>query len=73
MQEFNKMWTLGEVCDEGSFSHMECGICMSSLGGDRYVWHWISDDRTVQHEDDCCAGCAMYLANGEEPEDWRRG
>lgn len=72
MEEFNEMWTLGEVCDEGSFSHWGCGICGTTLGGTRFVWHWVDENDEIQHEDDCCIDCAMYLANGEEPENWRR-
>ena len=66
-----------ELIDEGSFSWSGCGICGSSLGGDRYVWHWLEPHREegrteaeLHHEDDACADCVMYLANGDEPEQW---
>ena len=72
MEEFDEMWHKGELCYESSFSYLECGICGSYLGGDRCVWHWLADDNEVQHEDDCCFDCAMYMANGDEPENWRR-
>jgi len=72
MEEFDEAWHKGEVNDEPSFSYSGCGICGTTLGGDCYVWHWVSDDNTVEHEDDCCVDCALFLANGDEPENWRR-
>lgn len=70
-------WHDGKVDDvEGSFSWSPCGICGSSLGGDRYVWHWISggDEHgkggDIQHEHDACEDCVLFLANGDEPEHW---
>lgn len=81
MEEFEEEWHTGDVCDEGGFSRSRCGICGSRLGGNRYIWHWIlvPEGKTVSdpesriiHEDDCCVDCLMYLANGDEPEEWRR-
>ena len=54
--------------NEPSFSWTACGICRSYLGGNRYVWHWLSDDGELQHENDACTDCVMYMANGDEPE-----
>lgn len=71
-QEFEEMWQRGEICDEASFSHSPCGICGTRLGGDRHVWHWVDDDGRICHEDDACTDCVMYLANGDEPEQWER-
>jgi hypothetical protein len=73
MAEFDDAWSTGEICDEPSFDACECGICGSRLGGDRFVWHWLADDNEIQHEDDACIDCVMLLANGDEPEEWRRG
>lgn len=61
-------WT---VYDEGGFSWHDCDLCGSTLGGDRYVYHWVASGR-LEHGDDACSDCVMMLANGEEPEDWRR-
>lgn len=57
--------------DEGSFYWTPCGICGSPLGGDRYIWHWIDEDGAMMHEDSACTDCVLYLANGDEPEDWK--
>lgn len=63
----------GELIDEGSFSASRCGICGTSMGGQRFAWHWIDDHRNeIVHEDDACTDCVMYLANGEEPDQWER-
>ena len=69
-EDFVEDWHACKIIDEGSFSHSECGICGSRLGGDRYIWHWVGDDGVIQHEDDCCVDCLVYLANGDEPEEW---
>lgn len=60
----------------GSFSWRPCGICGTTLGGDRCVWHWIyggdeyGKGGTIEHESDACTDCVYYLANGDEPESW---
>jgi hypothetical protein len=69
--EFNEAYENGEVCEEGSFSWSSCGICGSSLGGDRYPWHWIDENGEIVHESDACVDCVVFLANGDEPEDWK--
>jgi hypothetical protein len=56
------------VGDEGSFSWAPCGICDSSLGGGRYVWHWLDVNGELMHEDDGCVDCLFYISNGDEPE-----
>ena len=65
---------------EGSFSWRACGVCGTTLGGNRNVWHWVkvtrwSDGthelREIHHESDMCDDCALYLANGDEPSEWR--
>ncbi len=38
------------------------------------MWHWIDPNdpkREINHEGDMCDDCALYLANGDEPESWR--
>ncbi len=59
------------IADEGSFSWCPCGICGSSLAGNRYHWHWLSGepgDYTLEHESDCCTDCLFFMANGDLPE-----
>ena len=53
---------------EAHFSWRPCGICDSRLGGDREVWHAIVDGE-IQHYDDACVDCVMFLANGVEPDE----
>lgn len=71
MEEFDEAWQAGEICDESSFSHHGCGCCGTTLGGDRHVWHYILDGEIV-HDDDCCTDCALFMSNGDEPEQWER-
>lgn len=61
----------GTVWSESHFSSSPCDICGSSLGGDREVWHWLDKDGEIMHGDGVCVDCVMYLANGDEPEEWR--
>lgn len=76
-EEHAKAWHDGLDETEECFSWSPCGICGSSLGGGRHVWHWINggDDSgkggEIIHEHDACTDCVMYLANGDEPEEWR--
>lgn len=66
----------GRECSDSHFSWRPCGICGTRLGGDRERWHWVSVDaegkRTIEHEDDACTDCVLYLAHGTEPENWRK-
>ena len=56
--------------DEGSFSWSQCDACGSSLGGDRYAAHgFLKGTREIIHLD-VCVDCLLYLANGDEPEEW---
>jgi len=71
MAEFDAHWQEGQVCDEPSFSAGECACCGSRLGGDRYVWHYIWEGE-IAHDDDCCVDCAIFMSNGDEPEQWSR-
>ena len=68
MERFQQLWSDGFVCDEGGFSWQPCGICGSSLGGQRYSWHYIDENGEICHEDDACEDCVCYLANGDLPE-----
>jgi len=72
--QFEEDWRSLGLSIDASFSHSECGICGSTLGGDREVWHYVAKNSkgvdTIYHHDDACVDCVMYLANGDEPEDW---
>lgn len=60
------------IYEEGRFSWSSCDLCGSRLGGDRYAAHFFVDDdpqKDVIHIE-VCVDCLMYLANGDEPEDW---
>lgn len=59
----------GEVVDEGSFSWRQCDTCGSTLGGDRHDAHALDRFGVIVHMD-VCTDCLMYLANGDEPENW---
>jgi hypothetical protein len=77
-EEHTEAWRAGKVENAGeSFSWCCCGVCGTTLGGNRYTWHWINggDDHggggEIVHEDDMCEDCVFYLAYGTEPEQWR--
>lgn len=74
---FEDAWSSGEIYDEPSFSSMGCDICGSTLGGDFESWHAIEGTGAyageLYHGERACWDCIMYLANGDEPEDWRAG
>lgn len=63
---------IDNVPNEPHFSHSSCDCCGSSLGGDRYPGHYIltiDEEHAIQHMD-VCVDCLVYLANGDEPENW---
>ena len=57
------------VFDEGSFSSDFCDCCGSSLGGSRYAAHAFDKSGRLYHLE-ICVDCLMYIANGDEPDDW---
>ena len=63
-----------EQCSESEghneFSASSCGICGTYMAGERHVWHWLCDKNELQHENDACTDCVMFMANGDEPESW---
>jgi len=59
----------GKVVDEPFFSQSPCECCGSRLGGDREAAHGIESDGSIAHFH-VCVDCALYLANGDEPENW---
>lgn len=58
------------VGDEGFFSWRACDGCGSSLGGTRYAAHGRDKKGGIIHLD-ICVDCLMYMANGDEPENWQ--
>ena len=54
---------------EAVFSWSSCDGCGSSLGGDRYPGHGLIDGTLYHFE--FCVDCVQYIANGDEPEEWR--
>ena len=56
-------------CDEPWFSWSPCDVCGSTLGGDREVGHGIDKNGDFMHLH-ACTDCVIYLANGDEPEEW---
>lgn len=68
-------WQTSDLPSGGEyFSWRPCGICGTRLGGNRHNWHWIDPNdptHTINHESDACDDCAIYLANGDEPDSWR--
>jgi len=70
-----KAWERGETPESPTFSWSACGVCGTTLGGDRSVWHWIDPNdpkREINHEHDMCTDCVLFHANGDEPESWRK-
>ncbi len=66
---FKAAYEAGEIEEEGSFSWSACECCGSPLGGDRHVAHGVDADGEIVHFS-VCVDCMLYLANGDEPEDW---
>ena len=70
----------GKVADsehscEASFSWQECDSCGSHLGGDRLpaIGMYLDNDGKQQTTElSICVDCAMFHANGEEPETWQQ-
>ena len=60
----------GEYCGSVEFTRAECDFCGSMLGGSREAAHAVLDGSLEHFED--CVDCVMYIANGDEPEEWRR-
>jgi len=71
LDAFRDAWESGAVHDEASFSWSGCDICGSSLGGDMEPWHAIDANGELCHFAHACVDCILYLANGDEPDDWR--
>ncbi len=66
----------GDIVDEGAFSKSSCDCCGSSMAGNRHAAHYIIPDdkgstrgQPIEHAS-ICTDCLVYLANGDEPENW---
>ena len=69
-QDFVEAVESGEYTADDGFSWHQCDICGTTLGGSRHAAHAFDDDELVHLM--VCVDCVMYMANGDEPEDWRR-
>ena len=71
---YTSAWIAGEVVDEGSFSMEWCGICGSTRGGNRYVWHGCDRETgRIYHFDDACTDCVVFITYGQFPDDEKGG
>jgi hypothetical protein len=71
---FDVDYSSGVVESESGFSWKDCGICGSTLGGNREAWHARdAETKALCHFDDACTDCGVYLTNGDEPEEWDPG
>jgi hypothetical protein len=76
-EEHSEAWHAMAVEYDTAFSSCRCGICGTTLAGDRTLWHWINggDEHgkggEIVHENDMCTDCVFFLAYGTEPEQWR--
>ncbi len=75
-RSFQAAYDAGDICNKGNFGKLPCDCCGSSLGGDRYSGHYILPDdkgrivgQPIEHMS-ICTDCLIYLANGDEPENW---
>ena len=72
--EHSMQYTLdnNDVDEEGSFSHSSCDLCGSHLSGNRYSAHFFEcgDPKKALYHIEVCTDCVLYLANGDEPEEW---
>ena len=69
-EEVEELWQTGKVYAEPSFSWHGCDICGSRLGGEFEPWHAIDANGDLIHGDRACVDCVVYLANGDQPENW---
>ena len=62
-----------EIASEGSFSRHRCDGCGTRLGGTRYAAHGIVMPlgKQARIHLNVCVDCLAYIANGEEPGEWR--
>ena len=58
----------GTISDEGGLSWRPCETCGSTLGGNRFAAHGLTDKGDIIHYD-ICVDCLMYLANGDLPSE----
>lgn len=58
LARFRALWETGKT--EGGdleFATSDCDLCGSSLGGTRYVFHYVDETDTIVHAY-CCTDCA---------------
>jgi len=69
-EAFNAAYEIQAVHDEGSFSWQGCDLCGSTLGGTKYIGHYLDSNGDLCHLDYICVDCLGYMEYEEEPEDW---
>jgi len=72
VEEITEQYEKGSVCDEPHFTWSGCDICGSTFGLDAEAWHWVDKNGVIIHESNACVDCVVYLANGDEPEQWQQ-
>ena len=73
LESLEEAWETGKIGGEPHFSWSACDICGSHFGGDREEWHAINKETgELIHGDNACVDCVVYLANGDEPEEWNQ-
>lgn len=64
-------WRLEAGINHYGFSWRDCESCKSELGGDRHEVFAVPKHRITGIEVlSVCTDCLMYIANGDEPENW---
>ena len=71
-QAFRDAWERCTLIEESRFSWRACDICDTQLGGDRDIAHALDADNEILHLDSVCVDCVLYLANGDQPDRWKR-
>jgi hypothetical protein len=61
--------TASVVSKESHFSWSPCELCGSTLGGDREDVDVLTFSNTTVTLA-VCVDCVMYVANGDEPDEW---
>lgn len=58
------------IGDEAGFGRFMCDLCGSMLGGDRHYIQAVINGEHVPDAGRACVDCTLYMANGDEPEEW---
>ena len=61
----------GEVLGVSEFGTYGCDLCGTYLAGERHAAHYLNEYDGLEHVE-VCIDCVMYLAYGDEPEEWEK-